>query len=524
MSENPGRPSSEGSARRFYSRLSAALTQNPNTIIALFGIYYLIQIVVRLATPPALRIDEAQQVLFAQWLALGYDAQPPLYNWFQQALFGLFGTSLATLAIAKSIILLLIFAVYVRLADLVLKDKRLVLVAAFALFLSPQVFWQAQRDLTHTTMLMLTCTWLLYLTIRLIQKPSTTGYALVGLAVGLGMLSKYNFVLILPAILVAVWFHPEGRKRLLDKRLLLAIAISLLVFLPHAIWLLTNLQFASEVTLKRMAEEAPDSRFMQIVMGLARVLYGSIVTFIVPIVLLGLFLRKSRTSQPAPAQAPWLGFFARYFMTLALVLIAVILATTMTEVRDRWLVPLLMPLPIGLALLIEKSSFDRERLVQAILPTSLAAMIVLPLVLVLSVPVSALAGKTSRSNYDWQAFADHIRTQGISPSLIVTPDWPTGGNMRFVFPQTTVATVIYDDFDPPFQVSNDHPVLFAWPGSGNDTAEMVAWIKEQIGVTLKDVSVKTYEGPMYYPVKGSLQVFSYATITPANFVEAQSAP
>ncbi|WP_288430941.1 glycosyltransferase family 39 protein [uncultured Agrobacterium sp.] len=509
---------SGNTTRSVYRRLSECLLGNPNAVVALFGLYYIIQIFVRLAMPPALRIDEAQQVLFAQWLALGYDAQPPLYNWYQQIVFSLFGTSMATIAIAKNFILFLTFAVYIKLADLVLKDKRFVLISALALFLSPQVFWQAQRDLTHTAMLMLTCTWLIYLSVRLIQKPTTWGYLLAGVAVGLGMLSKYNFVLILPAVLAAVWFHPNGRERILDRRFLLTIAVSLIVFIPHAIWLFENLQFASEVTLKRMAEAAPDSRMMQIVTGVLRVILGSLVIIAIPALILFASRAKNKSAPIGEAaEAHWMRFFLHYFLALAALLLLVIVTTTMTEVRDRWLLPLVMPFPILAALWFQNGRLDHVKFVAKVLPVCLGIMAFLPIALILSVPVQALVGDSSKSNRDWQSLRHHLHDEkGISPSLVVTPDWLTGGNIRFIFPETTVATVIYDDFDPSFQPSFDHPILFVSSGDG-DTDKMTAWLEGQIGVKLKNVTVNSFSSPMYYPIEGRMQNYTYSLITPDNF-------
>lgn len=508
-----------------YRRLTNSLVNNPNAVIALFGVYFLIQIAVRLLLPPALRIDEAQQVLFAQWLALGYDAQPPLYNWYQQAIFAIFGTSMLGLAVAKNLILFLVFATYVKLSDLVLREKSLVLVASLAFFVSPQLFWQAQRDLTHTTMLMLTSLWAIYLSVRLLKTPTTMGYVLTGVAVGLGMLSKYNFVLILPAILLAVWLHPKGRERIFDWRILLTIGISLLVFLPHSIWLFDNLQFASDVTLRRMAEEAPESRWMQILTGIAHVFSGSAIVMILPALVL-IASRAKRTDTKAGEQqvSPWLRFFLHYFIALSAVLLIVIIATTMTEVRDRWLLPLVMPFPILAALWLEQGSFDPAVFVKKVLPVCLVVMAILPVALIVSVPVQAMLGKTSRSNNDWQVFRQHIQEKGISPSLIVTSDWYTGGNLRFVFPNTTVATTTYDDFDPAFALSSDHPVLFVWVTGRDQSAGMVDWLQAQMGVTLSDISVNTFEAPMYFPVEGKMQRFSYALITPDNVVKSPRKP
>lgn len=508
-----------------YARFSACLLEKPNAVIALFGVYYLVQIVVRLLLPPALRIDEAQQVLFAQWLALGYDAQPPLYNWYQQVFFEIFGTSLLGLAVAKNLMLFLIFAIYVKLADTVLKEKRLVIVAALAFFLSPQLFWQAQRDLTHTTMLMLTGLWAIYTSVRLLQRPTTLGYVLTGLAVGLGMLSKYNFIVILLATLLAVWFHPNGRERIFDRRFLLTIGISLLVFLPHSIWLFDNLQFASDVTLRRMAEKAPESRWMQILTGIARVVIGSVIVIILPALMLVACRRTKREPErQTPGEASWLRFFIHYFLALGTVLLVIIVTTTMTEVRDRWLLPLVMPFPILGALWLERRTFDVASFVKKVLPVCLVVMALVPVALIVSVPVQAMFGKTSRSNNDWEIFRHHLQDKGITPSLIVTSDWFTGGNMRFLFPEITVATTTYDDFDPAFRLSADRPVLFVWTTWRDPSESMRQWLEAQMGANLKDLSIQTFEAPMHFKVEGKIQRFSYIVIKPDNVVKPSGQP
>lgn len=43
----------------------------------------LAHVLVRVAISPALKWDEAEQMLWSQQLALGYGAQPPLYTWLQ---------------------------------------------------------------------------------------------------------------------------------------------------------------------------------------------------------------------------------------------------------------------------------------------------------------------------------------------------------------------------------------------------------------------------------------------------------
>ncbi len=202
------------------------------TILWVFAIYYTLQIIVRMALPDGLRIDEAQQVFFSQWFVAGYNAQPPLYNWLQQLTFAIVGDYLIGLAVLKSVVLFAILASYYALARMLLKAPSYAVLATLGLFIIPQMFWQAQRDLTHTTATMLLLNLLLIAALQVLRTPSLWAYVLLGASVGLGMLTKYNFALFLPALAVAVWLHPEGRRRILDWRLLPAILVAALIILP----------------------------------------------------------------------------------------------------------------------------------------------------------------------------------------------------------------------------------------------------------------------------------------------------
>ncbi|MFN7159211.1 MAG: glycosyltransferase family 39 protein, partial [Erythrobacter cryptus] len=166
-----------------------------SSILGIFALYYIAQFIVRLVLPDGLRIDEAQQVFLSQWLAAGYDAQPPLYNWIQQLTFLLVGNYLVGLAALKSVVLFAILATYYILGRLLAKKESSAVLATLGLFLIPQMFWQAQRDLTHTTATMLVLNLMMIAAILVLRSPSLRNYLLLGAAIGLGMLTKYNFAL-----------------------------------------------------------------------------------------------------------------------------------------------------------------------------------------------------------------------------------------------------------------------------------------------------------------------------------------
>ena len=55
----------------------------PRWLWGLLLLYFGAQVVARLWVSDALELDEAEQVLWTQQLALGYGTQPPLYTWLQ---------------------------------------------------------------------------------------------------------------------------------------------------------------------------------------------------------------------------------------------------------------------------------------------------------------------------------------------------------------------------------------------------------------------------------------------------------
>ena len=59
------------------------LAARPGSLYLLLAAYFTVNVFLRLAGPASLELDEGQQLYFAQWLAVGYDSQPPFYNWLQ---------------------------------------------------------------------------------------------------------------------------------------------------------------------------------------------------------------------------------------------------------------------------------------------------------------------------------------------------------------------------------------------------------------------------------------------------------
>jgi len=297
-------------------------------------------VLVRVAISPSLKWDEAEQMIWSQQLALGYGTQPPLYTWLQWLVNAVLGPSVLSLALLKHAGLVLTYVLMWGAAREVLGPRGAWWVSASMLLLPP-LGWSSVRDQTHSILVTaMTCAawWLL---IRLVKQPRPRDFALLGLVCALGMLSKYSFALVAGAMAVAALTVPEARRALLSRGWWWMPVVAALILLPHATWLYAHLQEATAATLNKMEIQPGAGR------GVPSLFIGLLgVVLLWALVALWAF-RSAWWRPPFAPAAPWLTqVLSRYFALIILVLLAMVVLGGVTNFRDRWLLPLLCPLPL----------------------------------------------------------------------------------------------------------------------------------------------------------------------------------
>lgn len=485
----------------------------PSFVLGLLAAFCFATFLIRLSLPDAMRLDEAQQVFLAQWLAVGYDAQPPLYNWVQQAVLSLIPDNIIALGLLKAVTLWAIFASYYWLARLVIEDARLAAMATFGLLLTPQMFWEAQRDLTHTTGTLLMTTLLLLAIIGVIKRPSVGGYALIGACIGLGMLTKYNFALTLPAMAIATLTLKPGRQRLLDPRILVSALVALVIVAPHALWMLQNMDIAVQSNINKMARGAQDqSRLMQISHGLAS-LAGTGIAIIAPFcVIIGLVFGRP-VFRAFRASDAWSRFFGAYLLAVAAELVLLVLLTKFTLARDNWLFPFLYLFPIYACSKLRSAGISPDDAFRRLVPVALSAMVLIPVALFLA----ATLNKSNHYFEPYRAFAEEVRKrEAIEPSLVVADSWHLAGNMTATFAPVPVVATSYPNLRHVVTASREHPVLMVWRGEGATALPPAyrAWIDKELGPGLPDPQIRTVTLPYATQTELIASPFNYVVIYP----------
>ena len=485
---------------------------------AILAIYFAAQTAIRIAISNSLRIDEAQQFLVSQWLAWGYDAQPPLYNWIQYGIFEVFGTSVASLVIFKNILLFLVYFAYYRLLRLLLVDKRLAAVGALSLLTMPQMFWQAQRDLTHTVATLLAVIMVIHFVVVTIRRPTVASYAMIGLWAGLGMLTKYNFALVVISVLVATFFHPEGRKRLLDKRLLLTLSIAVLMFLPHAVWMVSNMDRVLTTTVHTMSAQDAGNKLSDIGVGLVELLKTG-VAIVIPTTVIFLLIFRQSFLRSLRAKSEWSDFVGRILVSTLVILLGLILAITLTEFRDRWLLPFLFLLPLYFCLKLDAAGKQSQADIKKFLYVPAAMIVALPLIIAGGVLFARFFHSYEHLNTPYGTFVDKvIEAEGKQPTAVVTTTWLKAGNIRVNMPYTRVISTEYPQSDLSREFIGDGPVLLVWNERDGRQSGMPdalkRWFTSKFGETAQLPSQQDIALPYYYGKDPDRYHFGYAWYDP----------
>jgi 4-amino-4-deoxy-L-arabinose transferase-like glycosyltransferase len=467
---------------------------------------------VRLALPGVLGADEAEQVFHAQWLLWGYGPQPPLYNWIQMAVFELAGMSIASLSVLKHAVLFLCYVFYWLAADAALRDDRLKVAAMFGLLTLPEVTVRPEYDLTHTVLLLAATSLFLYAFYRILKRPDFSGYIVAGIAVGVGFLAKYNFVLLPMAAILAVLPEKELRDRILDRRMAVAIIIATIIAVPHGLWLVQNFASATGETLEKMNEGGEPWSVLTPFIGLWALLKAmlkfSVWTFVLFFIVYG---RSGWTV--LRARSALTTITGRMLVLLLVALVLIVLGTGSNQVRERWLDPFLLVLPLYLAMKIEAAGAEAKmvRAKRLIIPLLIAALI--PAIYYGRTVRAGMTAEYGKLNTPIDRFAAMLAERtDIGPGLVVAEDRHLAGNIRLHMQDVPVMTAQYPDLVPPWR--KDRPILLAWRTApdGRMPEKLATWAASH-GTAGPPTGI---EFPYHYGRDGDTFGFSYAVIAPTQ--------
>lgn len=302
-------------------------------------------------------VDEAYYWDWSRQPAWGYFSKPPVIAWMIAAGTALWGASVLGVKAAAMLLYPATAWVIFRLGS-ELFDERTGAWAALVFITAPLAGLLGLVASTDAPLLLCwaLASWALW---RALQHGGQAAWCAVGLALGVGLLSKYTMAAWLLTALPALWWHRQQRG--LVRGASLAAALALLCFTPHLLWNAINgaptLHHTAKITL---GASQPGGWGEALTFALSQ--FGVLGPVAAVLLLAAAWGHRAGTTSPA----------VRYLLLLTLPLLAVaLLQACITRANMNWAAPAY----IGAALLLARIASRRLLLAVVLSNTLLLTML-----------------------------------------------------------------------------------------------------------------------------------------------------
>jgi len=461
-SSPPLRPTFLDPIVRSYDRIATATAGR-----LLNGPYFAGALVVYLALIALIKVQlylgglghDADQLVLSQAFQLGYDNRnPPLFTWLVIAAAKLLGPGLGAVLAVKSLAILVLYWFLYLAARRALRDPALAVLAALAPFAMYEVgLWLAIKY-SSTAALAALCMATVYVIIRLGESGRSFWYVSFGIVAGLGLLAKYNYAIILVALVLACQFDAEFRARIRDRRILLSLAIALAIIAPHAYWMLTEAPGYQQVTAGRFGMGSGLPWRERLTLG-TQAGIKAILNMLLPLALGVPFLawaawRRRRSPGSGEDGGDWPGrryfrLFGIYLLICVAAVFVLVAASGAVKVRGHYLF-IFLPFPIWLFAWMQglrPPRIARDRIALAFVLLALTG----PAIMASKYLSHPLGDRVAPYNLPYRDLAERLREAGFIHGTLYAHDYPysLSGNLRPYLPGVRILGSNTPHFTPP---------------------------------------------------------------------------
>ena len=216
------------------------MTKNINNLFFIFlFVHLLLWVLAPSLTNKNLPLDTIEALAWGSNLDWGFNKHPPFSAFAVEIFYQIFGSNDWAYYLLSQLFVIIGFVAVYRFSDEIFNNKKL---ALFSVLLLEGIYFYNFTTPEFNVNVSQLPFWALtvYYTWRCIKHDKVTDYVFLGLFAGLGILSKYLFIYLIIGIkLVFIYFLRKGKK-IKFSSYFIAGPITLLILLPHIIWLTEN--------------------------------------------------------------------------------------------------------------------------------------------------------------------------------------------------------------------------------------------------------------------------------------------
>lgn len=432
-------------------------------VLIITGLYSVIHILIRLSAGFNLAMDDAKENIFTQSFEWGYlPNNPPLYEWTLGAVQLVTGPTLISFLIVKYALLMATVAFLFLAGRRIFEDDKKAAITVFSASLLYQLGYNYHQAFTHSLMVIAATAFALWAFVQLCQERRLKDYLLFGLALGLGLLSKYNFAGFMIVLLGSAMLVPATRKVLLDLRFLLTLELAVLIPGVHFIWLWQHKDLFAQYTGMALDAEST-GYFSRVLEGTGNALVA-VISFYLPIVFVVLFCCRSAFGQLVKhwrSENPYLLVAAFSFFIAAALIFAGVIFTGFSGVSERYVIPFLLPSFFALMAAVFAGLDDRRTRVWLGATAGLVGVIAIVRFMNIFFASEPFCDDCQR----WRPFAglgEQIAAAEFDPQgIYIAYEENTAGNLRRLLPEADVRSINLLFYQP---VKEDalRPCYFVW--------------------------------------------------------------
>jgi 4-amino-4-deoxy-L-arabinose transferase-like glycosyltransferase len=404
-------------------------------------------------------------------LAGGYQLRnPPLYEWLLWGIQQLVGPgSLSYLVLRYALIAATGILFYVALRRTVVSHR---LAAAFSLSLVLFYWfgWEIHHSVSHSLALLAASLALFIAATAYAERPTPARAFALGLIIGLGLMAKWSFLLVVLSLGLALAITAETRRIYRDPRTLLVLIGAALPILPFVVWLAS---IDPDLIGRRAVPPGSGLSAARSLRGALVFITGIPLVFLPWVAFLLFFawrFPKASPSQPALPQAVAIRLAGLPAITMLAVMAALLLFAMATGSAlfgiTRFAIHYLFPFSLFAALALAGLAAQRvneERFAPRLAVTSLAIAFVIFLLKLGSfyvVPPSSDATNL----LPYTQLAEELTQRGLGKAQFVTLSPRDAGNLAIALPEARALSLSARIEPPPPDPLPNRPCVLLWGG------------------------------------------------------------
>ena len=479
-------------------------------VLIIYVLYGIVHALISRMAGPALALDDVKLNIVTQSLQAGYMGRnPPLFEWLLILVQQVTGPTLASFVLVKYFWLTLIGGFSYLTMREATNDRNWAVLSATSILLIYQIGYNYHQAFTHTTALIAMVAFFWWTLIRLRRKSGIFDFALLGFALGLGVLAKYSFLAAALVVFICVLRLSDWRKALIRPGALVALLIAGIIVLPHLAWVLNeNRALSIEIVSSLQGQAVP--YWSRVGEGVPEAVWA-IISYGLPFlpILLWAFGRRVITltaSGPVANLARDATILGAGFLLLAVFLLG------MSGMQERYAIAFLFPFTFWAMINLHKMHHTRGEIARFVAASVAVAFIIFAIRIVAVVSPGAPFCSKCRQFIPYAPLAEAIGDAGFSQGTLVGFEDHTAGNLRRLFPAARVLSSHLQTYTPPAtpaQEDKDADCWFIW------SEDLGPPPPQHIVASIDPDTVKYVDAVWPKKMRGKIRTTSW-TIAPMN--------